>query len=145
MKAVVEGKLYRGQRPQSFDQLKANKIVAIVNLQFGWHEIFNDDFYEKNSPWHNGFDYWRVECSDFFPPTPEQVNDVLSLIEMVDGPTFIHCRHGKDRTGFMCAVYRMQVQGWTFEQAKDELFAEGFHWFPYFFWLKELKKYEVKK
>ncbi|MGY0218557.1 dual specificity protein phosphatase family protein [Endozoicomonadaceae bacterium StTr2] len=33
---------------------------------------------------------------------------------------YIHCLHGSDRTGFMCAAYRMVFQGWTANQAIDE-------------------------
>lgn len=36
------------------------------------------------------------------------------------GPTYVHCRHGKDRTGMACAMYRILVNGWNVEQALDE-------------------------
>ena len=41
-------------------------------------------------------------------------------------PVFFHCRHGADRTGSMCAVYRVVVQGWTKEQAIDEMAQGGY-------------------
>ena len=34
-------------------------------------------------------------------------------------PTFIHCMHGKDRTGLACALIRVQ-QGWSAEKALAE-------------------------
>lgn len=145
MKEVIEGKLYRGPRPESYDQLKAMKIQTIVCLQSGWHEFFNDDFYENNSPFDHGFNFYNLKCSDFFPPSEKDVQTFFEIMESATGPVYIHCLHGKDRTGFMIAVYRMRKQGWTFKQAKEELFANEFHKFPYLWWLRELKKHEGKK
>jgi protein-tyrosine phosphatase len=34
---------------------------------------------------------------------------------------FVHCHRGIDRTGMMCAVYRMVVCGWSKEEALDEM------------------------
>jgi len=36
------------------------------------------------------------------------------------GPTFVHCRHGKDRTGVAIALYRILVQGWNVDSAISE-------------------------
>jgi hypothetical protein len=42
-------------------------------------------------------------------------------------PVFFHCRHGKDRTGTMAALYRIEVDGWTNEEAIEEMLAFGYH------------------
>jgi len=42
------------------------------------------------------------------------------------GPTFIHCRHGKDRTGFVCALYRIKYQNKSLEEAMEEANSFGF-------------------
>ena len=41
-------------------------------------------------------------------------------------PILVHCQHGADRTGTMCAVYRMTVQGWPREAATREMTEGGF-------------------
>ncbi len=41
-------------------------------------------------------------------------------------PVFVHCQHGSDRTGAMCAAYRVVVEGWTKQQAIDEMTSGGF-------------------
>lgn len=33
----------------------------------------------------------------------------------------VHCKHGADRTGIVIAMYRVIDQGWTPEEAKDEM------------------------
>ncbi|HEX7917405.1 hypothetical protein [Rudaea sp.] len=38
----------------------------------------------------------------------------------------IHCWHGADRTGVVCAAYRMVVQGWSKADARAEMFDGGF-------------------
>ena len=45
-------------------------------------------------------------------------------------PLFVHCQRGADRTGTMCAMYRIVVCGWTKEQALDELKHGGFGFNP---------------
>jgi tyrosine-protein phosphatase SIW14 len=41
-------------------------------------------------------------------------------------PVLIHCKAGLHRTGILCAVYRMEYQGWSHDQAYAELKAHGF-------------------
>jgi protein tyrosine/serine phosphatase len=43
-----------------------------------------------------------------------------------DGPVLLHCLHGADRTGLVTAMHRMVFQGWTREQARDELKNGGY-------------------
>lgn len=41
-------------------------------------------------------------------------------------PLFIHCLHGRDRTGLMTAVYRVVVDGWSADRAYAEMLDCGF-------------------
>lgn len=43
-----------------------------------------------------------------------------------DGPFLIHCQHGADRTGLISALYRVLYQGWTKQQAIDEMKNGGY-------------------
>lgn len=61
------------------------------------------------------------------PPTDEQVSRFLSVVkDSSQYPVFIHCHAGKDRTGAMSAIYRMDACGWTADEAVDEMKAFGF-------------------
>lgn len=71
---------------------------------------------------------------------PEKLE--LAVLAIVPG-TFVHCGSvkrtaseinalvgnvgGQDRTGLICAMYRVQVQGWTKEKARKEMLRLGFH------------------
>ena len=41
-------------------------------------------------------------------------------------PVFVHCQYGSDRTGMMCAAYRVVVCGWSNDEAIDEMVNGGF-------------------
>jgi len=41
-------------------------------------------------------------------------------------PFLIHCQRGKDRTGFVVAIYRICFQGWSVEKASEEM-REHYH------------------
>jgi protein tyrosine/serine phosphatase len=63
---------------------------------------------------------------------PAAVRKALSVMtDPANQPVFVHCQHGKDRTGLVAAVYRMEVDGWSEAEAEAEMEAFGFHevWF----------------
>jgi protein tyrosine phosphatase (PTP) superfamily phosphohydrolase (DUF442 family) len=70
-----------------------------------------------------------MRSSFFFADTPtdEQVKEFLSVAsDSTLYPMYIHCHAGKDRTGAMTAIYRMEVCGWTAGEAVEEMMAFGF-------------------
>ncbi|MCO7572489.1 tyrosine-protein phosphatase [Pseudomonas chlororaphis] len=57
--------------------------------------------------------------------------DVLKALRAIQsaeaqGPVLMHCKHGSDRTGLMSAMYRVVVQGWSKEDALNEMTQGGF-------------------
>lgn len=49
--------------------------------------------------------------------------------------TYLHCSHGRDRTGLVVAYYRWKVLGWSKEAAESEMLDMGFRKFNYGLWL----------
>ena len=45
-------------------------------------------------------------------------------------PVFVHCQRGADRTGMVCAMYRVVVCGWTKDAAVQEMKEGGFAFNP---------------
>jgi hypothetical protein len=45
-----------------------------------------------------------------------------NIVELMEAnkPTYIHCVHGRDRTGLAVALYRIKGQGWSEDQALSE-------------------------
>ena len=66
-------------------------------------------------PWHCPF------------PRDEWFAKFLKLIqENPNKKIFAHCRLGDDRTGMMVAAYRMGLEGWTADEAMNEMRQFGF-------------------
>lgn len=62
------------------------------------------------------------------PPTEEQVAAFFgAVLDPARRPAYFHCAHGKDRTGTMAALYRIEIDGWTPEEAVEEMQAFGYH------------------
>jgi protein tyrosine/serine phosphatase len=143
---TVTDKLIRGSRPEKLTDvlfLKNLGVRYIINLQSGVYEAFNDDEYEHLCKEDLGLGFIHIHCSDFCAPTLLQVRRFIRAVGGALAPVYVHCLHGKDRTGFMVACYRMS-QGWTYEAAKKEMIDSGYHTFPYWVWYKTLKSYEGK-
>jgi len=48
-----------------------------------------------------------------------------AISDPMNWPVYVHCDHGRDRTGFLAGLYRERVQGWTFAQVSEELARYG--------------------
>jgi hypothetical protein len=58
---------------------------------------------------------------------PAVIDQFLRLLDdKRNYPVLIHCKAGLHRTGVLCAVYRMEYQGWSSAEAYAELKAHGF-------------------
>lgn len=61
-------------------------------------------------------------------PPHEILSDFLLFAENMrkqKRPFLIHCRQGKDRTGFLVALYRIEIQRWTPQNAWEEMRLYG--------------------
>lgn len=66
------------------------------------------------------------------------------LAERTNLPVYVHCYHGRERTGTMIAVYRMAIENWSYEKARDEMLGFGVNkWlhFNLFMYLKRFRKF----
>ncbi len=58
---------------------------------------------------------------------PAAIGTFLSIMDdPASYPVLIHCRAGLHRTGVICALYRMEYDGWTAQEAMGELRSHGF-------------------
>lgn len=140
----ISGRLIRGARPKSCQDLVQLGCTTIINLQSGAYDLTHSDVYESELPRSFGLNSFKIRCSDITPPTDEQVKQFLHIVN-TNSVTYVHCLHGKDRTGFMCAVYRMRVCGWSYKDAVREMFSFGFHKASYLWWVPFLLKYRSNK
>lgn len=59
-------------------------------------------------------------------PIAQLLNYNLKDLLLKDSPTYVHCLKGKDRTGFVVAMYKCQFLGWSYEKALEEAKLLGF-------------------
>lgn len=65
-------------------------------------------------------------------PSRQRLSDehIRAFFDCVDNPAnqpvLVHCSAGRHRTGYLCARYRIDRQGWTVDRAIEELLSFGF-------------------
>lgn len=116
----VSTNLYRSAQPtaEGMRNLKAAGIVTVVNLR-----SFNSDRSEIRG---TGLSYEHIYMKAWHPEREEILRFLRVVTNPARTPVLVHCQHGADRTGTMCAAYRMVVQGWTKEAALREMQEGGF-------------------
>lgn len=116
----VSPNLYRGARPtpEGIAQLKALGVKTVVNL-----EVFHRD---ENMLAGTGMGLVNISFKALHPEREDMVRFLKVVTDPNLTPVFVHCMHGSDRTGTMCAVYRIAVQGWSKPEAIDEMLQGGF-------------------
>ena len=131
----VNQDLYRGGQPSEdgLKHLRELGIKTVINLR-------DDDERadtEGAAALGAGLRYFNLPLASFHRPSDHEVAEILSVINEPDNqPVFLHCKRGSDRTGIIVAVYRIDHDGWTGSQAKDEAKRFGLG-----FWQVRLKDY----
>lgn len=137
----VNPSIFRGARPEEKDfyLLVQAGIKTVLSLET---KLSTE---ERTLAEKHGLIYIWIPMHPLYTPEKKTVDEVIAILRNpVYQPVFIHCRKGKDRTGLVIAAYRVTVEGWTFEDAYQEMKKYGFH--SYFFWWKKfLRKYIQEK
>ena len=115
----VNAHLYRGGQPQAggLARLAAMGVKTILNLR-------DDDGRaqeEGREAAALGLRYFNVPISRAGRPSRERIEELMALVDAPEnGPVFVHCKRGADRTGAFVAAYRITHDGWTAERALAE-------------------------
>jgi Tyrosine phosphatase family len=119
---LVEPNFYRSPQPteEGFNALVMRKgLRTVVNLRAS-----HSDGVLTQGLGLRLFDFkmhaWHIEREDV-------VGALRTLrSETRAGPTLLHCTLGADRTGLVAALYRMIYQGWSKDDALEEMEHGGF-------------------
>jgi protein tyrosine/serine phosphatase len=139
----VSETLYRSAQPtaEGIKNLKAYGIKTIINLR-----SFHSD---KDEIKDTSLDYEHIYMKAWHPEIKEAVRFLKIVTDPKRTPVLVHCQHGADRTGTMCAIYRVAIQGWTKEEAMREMREGGFGfhevWKNLPKWFKKLDIEAIKK
>jgi protein tyrosine/serine phosphatase len=127
---------YRGSQPiaDEFSELKRLGIKTIIDLR---EDSVKDS---GNLARAAGLQYINIPLTTKRAATNDQTEHFLRLVnDQANWPVFVHCKGGRHRTGEMTAIYRITRDGWTAEQAYDEMKKYDFE--DSFFYPRSLKKY----
>lgn len=144
LREVSPGQVYRsGQLTQVgfVDAVKRYGIRTIINLQSEHPDpdvpksFFNRETIKESEMCRQ----LGVKFVSIFPHTiprraltsqrPEAVDQFLKVLDdpvSYPRPLLIHCKAGLHRTGIMVAIYRMEKEGWSRDEAIREMKANGF-------------------
>lgn len=138
----VSDELYRGAQPtkEGMQQLKKLGVKTIVNLR-----SFHSDRGEIGD---TGLSYEHIYMKTWHAEDKEVVRFLKIVTDPNRTPAFVHCQRGADRTGTMCAIYRVAVQGWRKDEAIEEMTKGGFGfysgWKNLINYIRELDIEEIK-
>jgi len=139
----ISDTLYRSAQPsaEGMKNLKAMGIETVINLR-SFHS--DRDEIRDTALAHESISMkaWHAE-----------EEDAVKFLQIVTNPkrspVLVHCQHGADRTGTMCALYRVAVQGWSKEEALKEMVQGGFGfhgiWENLIQWIDGLDIERIKK
>ena len=112
--------LYRCAQPTAAGlvNLAGLGVKAVVSLR-----AFHGETDEADAA---GLVYLRIPFKTWHAEDEDVVEFLRFVCDPAHQPALVHCQHGADRTGTMCAVYRVVVEGWTADQAIDEMVRGGY-------------------
>jgi protein tyrosine/serine phosphatase len=109
----------RGEQPDGRDyaDLAALGVRTVIDLQAD-----GENFDEAQRVEAAGMRFYRIPMTTHVPPTSEQLATFLEIVnDPMQQPVYVHCAGGRHRTGVMTAIYRMEHDGWTADQAFREM------------------------
>jgi protein tyrosine/serine phosphatase len=128
--AQVHDSLFRGGQTddESMKLAKQMGIRMIVNLQ-GAAPLENVTVArEKANAEKLGIGWVNIRIPFKVEVPKDMVNQWLTIAaNPANQPCYVHCYHGRDRTGTMVAAYRIKYDHFTNTQAFDEMKTFGFN------------------
>jgi protein tyrosine phosphatase (PTP) superfamily phosphohydrolase (DUF442 family) len=113
--------LYRGGllNPAGLQALAKMGVTVVVDAH-------DDSRSEKAAAAKLGMEYIAIPWHCPWPHDDVFVKFLQVLRQNRGKKVFVHCRLGDDRTGMMVAAYRMAEEGWTADEAMNEMEVFGF-------------------
>ena len=119
----VNDHVYRGGQPspEHWQSLAKLGVKTVIDLR---REDEHSTTAEAQAVAAAGMNYINVPMKGVVAPTNEQIAKVLAALNS-EGPVFVHCKRGADRTGTVIACYRIAHDRWQREQALHEAKSFG--------------------
>lgn len=123
---VVEPGILRGSQP-SEASLKLLKdycgVKTILNLRDDEEKVN----WERQVSEKLGMDFINIPMNGGQKQAAKKIEQCLNIMhDKSRQPVFVHCQAGKDRTGMICAAYKIKYNNWNLENALFEMLVYGY-------------------
>ncbi len=115
--------LYRGAQPtaEGFRELARLGVKSVLSLR---------GFHDDDVPIEVGLAHERISFKAWHAEDEDVVRFLRYVSDPAHQPVFVHCQWGADRTGMMCAIERVAIEGWSKDAALEEMTQGGFGFHP---------------
>ena len=109
--------------PEIFVRKWKDKLRAVVDISY------ENPVYDPRGLEDGGIEYHKFPTVSKIPPTANEVQDFIQLIDKLRQPTStaateasigVHCHYGFNRTGFFICSYLIEKEKYSVQQALDE-------------------------
>jgi len=122
---VREGVLYRSGQPRGVGLawVKYQGIRTLINLR-NPHSDGTPE--EKAFAAENGLNFYNFSIGSRHEDIDQTVGRFLSILDDESNwPVLVHCSRGKERSGVLSAVFRIEYDRWPNDQALQETYRLG--------------------
>ena len=88
------------------------------------------DYKKEAETWVRSLEmqYFRIPLKTRVAASEEQTKFFFDIVnDPANWPVYVHCKGGRHRTGAMTGIYRITHDGWTADQAWQEMKAYDFN------------------
>ena len=122
---VREGMLYRSGQPRGLGLawVKHSGIRTLINLR-NPHSDGTPE--EKAFAAENGLNFYNFSIGSSHEDIAQTVERFLAIVDdKSNWPILVHCSRGKERSGVLSAVFRIEYDLWSNDQALQETYRLG--------------------
>jgi len=120
---ISDGKLYQSAEmpPGKLgDKIKAKGIRTVVDLRGPRKEVDRERAYLTEL----GVNYINLPSGQH--PEDQVIDSFLEIMAQKENlPVLVHCKHGMGRSVLLAALYRIEFEGWSKEDAMDTAFWQS--------------------
>lgn len=122
----VSSGIFRGARPDqaAVTQLSQMGVHSILNLEDDTQAVADE------KTWTDALKMtqYSFPMTGTSSPDNAEVSQALSVLaDSKQYPIFVHCMKGQDRTGVVIALHRVFNEGWSANDASQEMLDHGFN------------------
>ncbi|CAB1057380.1 hypothetical protein D1BOALGB6SA_2133 [Olavius sp. associated proteobacterium Delta 1] len=122
---VREGMLYRSGQPRGLGLawVKHYGIRTLINLRKPESDGTPE---EKTFAAENGLQFYNFSIGSSQEDIEQTVGRFLAIVDdKSQWPILVHCSRGKERSGVLSAVFRIEYDHWSNDQALQETYRLG--------------------